>query len=224
VDGTPSGFAAIFARGWWAVLLRGLLAVAFAALVQLLPDISLETLVSLFATLALADGALVAWTAIAGHREHDDWWVPLLGGVLGIGIGVVTLTAPHITGLLLLLYVAIWAITKGIIEIAVAVRLPREIVGEWALIQGPVSIGFGALLIARPSTGALARLGVIGTYCVTFGVILATLSWKARALGRRVAREGAPAAAGAAPAPRGGADQPMPGPTPRPAPREQLHV
>ena len=199
-DGTPSGFAAILSRGWWAVLLRGLLALAFAALVQLLPDISLETLVSLFATLALADGALTAWTAIAGLREHDDWWVLLLGGLVGIGIGVVTLTAPHITGLLLLLYVAIWAITKGIIEIAVAVRLPREIVGEWALIQGPISIGFGALLMAQPSTGALARLGAIGTYCVIFGAILGAFSVKARAFGRRVASEGAAAAVGAAPA------------------------
>jgi uncharacterized membrane protein HdeD (DUF308 family) len=187
-------WATALSRTWPALVLRGLLAIAFAALVWLLPDISLATLVSLFATLALADGVLAAWTAIAGHREHEDWWVPLLGGVLGIGICVVTLAAPHITGLLLLFYVAIWAITKGIIEIAVAVRLPREIVGEWALIQGPVSIAFGAVLMAQPSTGALERLGVIGTYCLIFGAILATFSLKARAPGRRGASEGGTAA------------------------------
>jgi uncharacterized membrane protein HdeD (DUF308 family) len=195
-------FATALSRTWRVLMLRGLLAVAFAALVWLLPDISLATLVSLFATLALADGALATWIAIAGHRDHDDWWVPLLGGLLGIGIGVVTLGAPRITGLLLLFYVAVWAITKGIIEIAVAVRLPREIVGEWALIQGPVSIAFGVVLMAQPSTGALARLGVIGTYCLIFGAILAMLSLKARALGRRVTSEGGTAAVGAAPAPR----------------------
>jgi uncharacterized membrane protein HdeD (DUF308 family) len=200
-------WATALSRSWRVLLLRGLLSVAFAALLWLLPDISLATLVSAFATLAVADGALAAGTAVAGRREHDDWWVPLLFGALGIGIGVVTLAAPRITGLLLLLYVAIWAITKGILEIAVAVRLPREIVGEWALLQGPVSIAFGVVLMAQPSTGALARLGVMGTYCLIFGAILAGLSLKARARDRRVASEGVTAAEEAAPVPRDGAGQ-----------------
>lgn len=173
--------AAILFRNWWVLLLRGLAAIAFGVLIWFQPGISLAALVLLFGAYAMVDGILGVWTAIAGRTEHEHWWVLLLEGSLGIGVGVLTFFAPGVTALALLFYIAIWAIATGVLEIVAAIRLRKEIEGEWLLIlSGLASIVFGVLLVAQPGAGALAVLWLIATYAVVFGVLLVLLALKAR--------------------------------------------
>ena len=62
--------------------LRGLVAIAFGALTMFQPGISLAALVLLFGAFAMVDGILGVWTAIAGRKYHENWWVLLLGGLI----------------------------------------------------------------------------------------------------------------------------------------------
>ncbi len=173
--------ASILNRSWWLLLLRGLVAIAFGVLTWLQPGISLAALVLLFGAYSMADGILGCWTAIAGRNEHEDWWVLLLGGLLGIGIGILTFLAPGLTALALLFYIAIWAIATGVLEIVAAIRLRREIQGEWWLIlAGLASVAFGVLLVAQPGAGALSVLWLIASYAIVFGVLLVILAFKVR--------------------------------------------
>ena len=180
--------ADILSRGWWHLLLRGLAAIAFGVLTWLWPGISLAALVLLFGAYALMDGVLAVWTALSGRKEYDGWWVLLLIGLLGIGVGVMTFATPGLTAYALLLYIAIWAIFRGVLEIATAIRLRKEIEGEWVLVLGGViSVAFGALILARPGAGALAVLSLIAIYAVLVGILLVMLAFKLRNLGSRVA-------------------------------------
>lgn len=177
--------ATILARSWWILLLRGLAAIAFGVLSWLLPEISIATLVLLFGAYVLADGILGTWTAVSGRKEHEDWWVLLLWALVGIGVGVLTILAPAITTLALLFYIAIWAIATGVLQILAAIRLRKEIRGEWLLIlAGLASVLFGVLLVAQPGVGALALLWLIATYAVIFGILLVILAFRVRAFSR----------------------------------------
>lgn len=181
--------AHVLARGWWLLLLRGIVAILFGVLTFLQPGISLAALVLLFGAFALADGVLGAWTAISGRKEHEHWWLLLLAGLVGVGVGLLTLFAPGVTALALLFYIAIWAVATGVLQIAQAIRLRKEIEGEWMLIvAGLASVAFGVLLMARPGAGALAVLWLIGGYAIAFGVIMVLLSFKVKGLAGR-ARE-----------------------------------
>jgi uncharacterized membrane protein HdeD (DUF308 family) len=183
--------AAILSRNWWVLLLRGIVAIVFGVLAWLQPGISLAALVLLFGAYSMVDGILGAWTAIAGRKEHEHWWVLLLEGLVGIGVGILTLFAPGVTALALLFYIAIWAIATGVLEIVAAIRLRKEIEGEWLLVLGGLaSVAFGVLLMARPGAGALAVLWIIAAYAVVFGVILVVLAFKARSFGRSLAAGG----------------------------------
>jgi uncharacterized membrane protein HdeD (DUF308 family) len=180
--------AGTLSRGWWLLLLRGLIAIAFGVLTWLRPGISVAALVLLFGAYALADGSLAIWNAVAGRQDQDDWWVMLLGGLVGVGIGVVTLVAPGLTALALLFYIAAWAFVTGVLEIVAAVRLRKEIQGEWVLIlAGLASVGFALLLFMRPMTGALTLLWLIAAYAVVFGVLLVMLAFRARSFASRLA-------------------------------------
>ncbi len=131
---------------------------------------------------------LSTWTAIAGRANHEYWWLVLLRGLLGIGVGVLAFVEPGVLALALLFYIAIWAIATGVLEIATAIRLRREIEGEWLLIlSGLISVVFGVVLIARPVGGALALLWLIASFAIAFGVVLVILAFKARGFAHKVA-------------------------------------
>ena len=170
-------------RNWWVLLLRGLAAIVFGVLTWWMPGISLAVLVLLFGAYVLADGILAVWMAIASRSKNEQWWVMLLWGLVGMGVGILTFLAPGVTALALLFYIAIWAIATGVLQIVAAIRLRKEIEGEWVLIlAGLASVVFGLLLVVQPGAGALAVLWLIAAYAIVFGVLLVILALKARGL------------------------------------------
>ena len=181
--------AGILRRTWWLLLLRGLMAIAFGVLSWVQPGISLAALVMLFGVYALIDGVAGVWASMAGHKDDGHWWVLLLWGVVGVGVGTLTLSAPGHTALALLFYIALWAVATGVLQIVAAVRLRKEIEGEWMLgLGGLASVAFGVVLMARPMAGAVALLWIIATYAIFFGLLLVVLAFKARRFGRAAGR------------------------------------
>jgi uncharacterized membrane protein HdeD (DUF308 family) len=143
--------------------------------------------VLLFGAFALADGFGNLVTAIGGRREQEHWWALLLAGLAGIALGILTFFNPAVTALALLFYIAIWAIATGLLEIVVAIRIRKEIEGEfWMALGGLASVVFGMLLLARPGEGALAVLWLIAAYAVVFGATLIILAFKARGFAKRL--------------------------------------
>jgi len=174
-------FANILSRYWWMTLLRGAFWIFFGIIVFTQPAITLVTLTLLFGVIFLIDGILNVFNAVAGRKEQENWWLLLLAGFAGIGVGILTFMNPALTGLALVFYVAIWAIATGLLEIVAAIRLRKEIRGEfWLVLAGLVSVAFGVLVMARPGQGALAVLWLIAAYAVVFGVSLIILAFRAR--------------------------------------------
>jgi uncharacterized membrane protein HdeD (DUF308 family) len=62
--------ARLFAAQWWAVLLRGAIAIAFGVLAFAWPGVTVATSVMRFGFSALADGLFSLLTAIGGHRPR----------------------------------------------------------------------------------------------------------------------------------------------------------
>ena len=99
------------ARNWWLILLRGVCAIIFGVLTILWPGLTLFTLILLYGVFALFDGGLAIGAAIMGGTPAPRWWLALVG-VLGIVAGAVTLAWPGLTGLVLLFFIAGWAIAS----------------------------------------------------------------------------------------------------------------
>jgi uncharacterized membrane protein HdeD (DUF308 family) len=100
---------------------------------------------------------------------------------------VVTFLWPQITLFVLLCLVAAWAIVTGLFEIVAAVRLRRELEGEWALALGGVlSVLFGLGLAVAPGAWTLAVIWLIGAYAITFGASLLALAFRLRGWSRSI--------------------------------------
>ena len=175
-------------RYWWVPVVRGLCGIAFGVITFASPGIALAVLVIWFGAWALVDGTFTVVGAIAGRRTYRDWVFDLIGGLLGIAVGILTFRAPGITALGLLLYIAAWALVRGVIDIALAIKLRREIKGEWLLIiAGLASIVFAVLLLWNPGPGALALLWLIASYAIVFGVLGIVFGFRVRSAGRHLA-------------------------------------
>jgi uncharacterized membrane protein HdeD (DUF308 family) len=106
--------------------------------------------------------------------------------LIGIGAGFATLHAPVLTTVVLLFFIAVWALATGVLKIVEAIRLRREISGEfWLVLSGIVSVAFAFLVLLRPMAGALAMAWVIGWYALFLGAMLVMLSIKLLGLRRR---------------------------------------
>jgi uncharacterized membrane protein HdeD (DUF308 family) len=168
-------------RNWGWVVLRGALAVLFGVMAIFLPHITLAVLVIVWGAYALADGVVALIAAWRVRDQGRPFWALFIVGLLGIGAGVVTFMWPAITAIALLLIIAAWAVVIGICEVAAAIRLRREIQGEWLLgLSGLLSVVLGLFLIVQPGAGALALIWVIGIYAIVFGVLLITLGLRLR--------------------------------------------
>ena len=168
------------ARNWWLILLRGVLAILFGVLAFIWPGITLLTLIFLYAGFAFADGALSLIAAVRGGTPTPRWWLALVG-LMGLAVGVLTIFYPQITGLVLLMFIAAWAIVTGVLQIYGAIKLRNEIEGEWWLVaSGVLSVVFGVLLVLWPGAGALAMVLVIGTFAIIFGALLVGFALRLR--------------------------------------------
>ncbi len=138
-------------RLWLVEVLRGLAAILLGVCAFTWPGDTAVALVLVFGAVAAVDGTLALDAALAGDLDTPGWWVLLLQGVIGIGLGALTLLHPPTT-VALLINVAASAIGLGVLRVIAADELRGGAIGTWWLaLGGTVGVAFGVLLAWRPS-------------------------------------------------------------------------
>jgi uncharacterized membrane protein HdeD (DUF308 family) len=177
----------VLVRNWWALALRGLFAVVFGLVAFLMPGVTLAALVLLFGAYALVDGVFAIIAGLRAAERHERWWPFALEGLADFAAGVITFLMPAATAFALLFLVGFWAMFTGILRIVAAVRLRKEIQGEWMLIlNGILSVLFGLLLVALPVLGLVTLVWMIGAYALIRGIVLLALAFRLRGHGAQL--------------------------------------
>ena len=83
---------AILARNWWAIALRGLIAVLFGVAAFIWPGLTLTVLVILWGAYAFVDGVFALVAAVRAAEQRMTWWPFVLSGILGIAAGILSKT------------------------------------------------------------------------------------------------------------------------------------
>jgi uncharacterized membrane protein HdeD (DUF308 family) len=168
-------------RNWWLVVLRGVLAILFGLTAIFWPGLTFLVLILMFGIYAMADGVFAMLTGVVSSKYSPRWWVFLLEGVISFAAGLIAILRPGLAAFALIAVIAAWAILTGILEIAAAIRLRREITNEWMLaFAGFVSIVLGVLLFFQPAADGLVITLMIGAYALIFGIVLVILGLRLR--------------------------------------------
>lgn len=169
----------VLARNWWAVLIRGIAAVVFGVLAFAWPVSTIAAIIILFGAYAFVDGVFAIVAAVRAAQSHERWWPFLLEGIVGIAIGVITFFEPSATAFALYVTIAAWAFITGVLEIAAAVQLRKQIANElWLILGGILSLVFAGLMFWRPLSASIAIVWVIGAYAIMFGITMIALSFR----------------------------------------------
>jgi uncharacterized membrane protein HdeD (DUF308 family) len=172
-------------KAWWLLLLRGVVAILFGIVALSRPGATMAGLLVFIGAWFLVDGVFSLVAALTGAGASENRWLLGLRGVLGGLVGLLTFVSPLATGLALLMFVAAWAIVTGGFDIVTAIRLRKEIEGEWVLVVlGVISILFGLYVVMSPLAAGLAITLVLGAYALVAGVFLIVLAFRVRGLAK----------------------------------------
>jgi len=148
----------VLAERWWAVGLRGILAIIFGLICLLTPGIAVGAFVIVFAAYMFVDGVFAIISGIRAARSGENWGLLILEGVVDLAAGAIAVLWPAITLVVLVWIVAIWAIVSGALMLAAAFSLNLDYGRWWLALGGIASTVFGILLIIEPLIGCGADI------------------------------------------------------------------
>jgi uncharacterized membrane protein HdeD (DUF308 family) len=169
----------------WPTVIRGLLAILFGVIALARPQATALALVILFAVWAFVDGGFAFYVAAQRGRLGMRWGWFLFEGIVSIAAGVLALSYPGVTVVVLTILVAARAIMLGVIMLTSAFT-SKESPHRWLYaLTGVVSALFGFMLLVHPMVGALALVWTIGIYAIIFGVAMLALGFQVHRHHRR---------------------------------------
>jgi uncharacterized membrane protein HdeD (DUF308 family) len=158
---------------WWAILLRGLLALGLAVCAFVWPEKTLGIFVKLLGVYFLIDGIIGA----IGAYRHGDRASSLMQTTVSLAIGLVLLFWTGISAKLFLILVGIWLTLQGISLLLAAFRMAsaQEERGLTMAI-GTVMVLIGVVFIFWTDTGVVTISWLIGLGALVIGGLLVYLA------------------------------------------------
>jgi uncharacterized membrane protein HdeD (DUF308 family) len=166
---------------WWMFVLQGVLTVAFGFVALLLPDITLITLVYLFAAYIVVLGVVLLLRGILRRNKESSWWFAVLMGVVGIAAGVYLLYYPQVAVGTFLGVIGLLLLVRGVFDLALAAYVIKTRDGRilW-IISGVVGVIAAIVLWRYPVETGVAFVWVLGLYALIAGTVSLIYAYRAR--------------------------------------------
>jgi uncharacterized membrane protein HdeD (DUF308 family) len=174
---------------WWALVIRGLLALTVGFLILARPMESVAALALVIALYALMQGIVTIVNAFALRQVAGHWGVMLLSGIISAGFGVAALYYyPALSLAYAVVWTAWWLILGGVAGISIAaMERSAGLPWAWTMIWGVVGVVAAGVAFASPPATLAALLALISTFSIIAGVLLLGGAYRVRAAADTVA-------------------------------------
>ncbi|AWH30876.1 MULTISPECIES: DUF308 domain-containing protein [unclassified Stenotrophomonas maltophilia group] len=181
-DSSRPSLVSAIGRSWPILLLYGVVALGFGITAVGWPLSAATALAWVLGVMAIAEGVISLLALITGGSGAPRGWL-LLYALASLGFGVLAIINPLATASVLVLLLAVWLLVAGLYRIVFAIRVRKQIQGEWLLIlSGVVAVVLGVLLAANPVTGLAVTTLWIGIGSLVYGVLQIVVALKLRKL------------------------------------------
>jgi len=180
----------VYRRTWWALVIRGLLAVALGLVIVTRPLDSVAALSLVIAIWALVVGMTEIMHAFDLRHVFGSWWMLLLAGLVSVTFGVAALyNYPGLSLAFVVLWVAWWFLVTGTLGIMAALQLRKlSIDWGWTFAWGLFSTATGVVAFEYPLATLAAVMSLIAAFAIIGGSALLVGAFRLRSAAQRVAR------------------------------------
>lgn len=178
---TAASFPSLAKKVWIFAIIRGVLGIIFGLVALFAPIATAVVLAIVIGAWAIVDGVFDIIEAIR-HRGSSSMALRIVWGAVSILFGILVLVWPGMSLGVLVIFVGIWAIIIGVLEIMASIR-HRAVPNSgwvWGIIGGALAILFGILVLVRPGTGLLTIIWIIGIWAIAWGITLIVLGVQLR--------------------------------------------
>lgn len=172
--------ASILIGNWWALAIRGAVAILFGILAIVWPSMTATALVVLFGAYALIDGVFALVAAERASRRHGRSRALWVEAGLDFVIALIAFVFPHIALIVFVWLIAVWALFTGIALLAAGMALVRLTDELLVLVCGALSFLLGLILLFEPGAGVIALAWWLGIYAILFGAALLSAAFRLR--------------------------------------------
>ena len=173
--------SSFYQRSWWSLMIRGIVAVIFGILALTAPTKTLDFLVMLFGIFVLVVGLVATIGAIMHRKESENWWLILIPGLAGIVIGIISIAMPEVTTTIVIYLIAIWALISGLGQIYSAMKIRKDVEGEWMpILIGVISVVLGIILFVMPREVAGTVMWLVGLFVLVLGILWLIMGFRVR--------------------------------------------
>jgi uncharacterized membrane protein HdeD (DUF308 family) len=169
-----------YRRAWWSLVVRGLLGVALGVFILWRPIESIAAFALVIAIWALFGGVVQIVHAFDVRPVFTQWWVLLLGGIVGVAFGIAAFYYyPDLSLTFAVVWTAWWLLLTG--GLAVYLAMQERQLGlpwGWTLTYGIAAIVASALAFMRPPATLAAIMGLIAGFAIVSGVLLLVGAYK----------------------------------------------
>jgi uncharacterized membrane protein HdeD (DUF308 family) len=163
-----------YRRAWWALVLRGLLALILGIFILWRPMDSIASFALVIAIYALFSGIVQIVHALDLRAVFDRWWILLLSGLVSTIFGI---AAIYYYPTLSLAFAVVWAawwlfLSGGIAIYAAIVERRMGVSWGWTMAFGILSIVAGVFAFMSPPVTLAAIMGLIAGFAIISGVFL----------------------------------------------------
>ena len=170
---------------WWAMLIAGIVTLAFGFIIFAWPLMTIAYLVIFFGVLAIVFGIVAIIRSFALIKKNNMWWVVLIEGILGIAIGIMMFVWPINTMVIAVYFIGAWLLITGISSIATGSTGKDSLM----IVNGVIAIILGIFILFRPPFYATATLILfVGFFAIFRGIALIVSSIGLKVAARRAVK------------------------------------
>lgn len=171
-------------RAWWAILLRGMLALAVGVFILVRPLESVAAFALVIAWWAMFTGFVNVVQAFELKRVAPHWRLLLLSGLGGIGFGILALIYYPALSLTFAVFVVVWwLMVTGLLEFYAALQMKKiGVPWGWTAAFGVLSVVVSAFALLSPPATLAAIMGLMAGFGIVVGLTLIIGAFRVRSI------------------------------------------
>lgn len=175
-------------KHWYLPLIVGILFILVGIWVSSTPLAAYLTLSILFAFTFLFAGILEIVYAISNRDTFDNWVWALISGIIGLLLGILLVSNPEISMIILPFYIGFGILFYSILGIGRAIDLKKHDMKGWGYVMftGIVGLIFAFIMIWNPLFGGMTIVFYTAFSFIILGILNIVLSIKLRSINKKL--------------------------------------